>query len=384
MIDGVVSSGTAVAAPIRRVVEPFVYFPDHASAIFGLGGKTRGPNPNYCFHTNYFEYIPGVVIFHIILRNASATRGELEVRVHGYRPDNPDLGIKLVTGSRLDLTGLEADVQQIAVRISAIPGVHYAVFGHYTEPADLRASAIEIEAEEFGGEVAEDYGEGNVPDIDIAVGEVESVTALLAAQPATLYMPSSQACTNAQLASPQFLSEWPDVIGDTLSRWRQIYFLQVMQRFGFLRAGATGLLLGDAPATFEQQLSSFDCLIAGRTFEERGDPCKALEGGGHFDFVVCLNASQCAKSCGGMDKLISMALRRLSRRGIGVFVFDYRSTVITAPEDGSVVLNRADIEQLSLRMIGHGSDIAQLAFPSGIAADSVPADPSPFGFVVRR
>ena len=374
----------AIVAPVRRVVEPFVYFPDHASAIPGLGGKTRGPNPSYCFHTNYFEYLPGMVIFHIALCNVSATRGELEVRVHGYRPDNPDLGIKLVTGSRLGLAGLKADIEHISVRISAIPGVHYAVFGHYTEPADLRATAIEIEAEEFGGEVAEDYGEGNVPEIDIDVGEVETVTALLAEQPATLHMPGSQACTNAQLSSSQFLSEWPDVTGDLLSRWRQIYCLQVMKKFGFLRAGAAGLLLGNTPVTLEEQLSAFDCLIAGRTADESDDPGKVLESAGHFDFLVCLNASQYAHARGGMDQFISMALRKLSRRGIGIFVFDFHFTPAIQPENDAVMLSRADIERLSLRMIGHGSDIAQLAFPSGMGADSVPADPCPFGVVVRR
>jgi hypothetical protein len=252
-------------APVRRVVEPFVYFRDHASAIPGLGGRSRSPNPNYCFHTNYFEYLSGTVIFYVLIRNAKATCGEMEIRVHGYRPDNPDLGIKLVTGTRIALTDVTQDTLTVQLRISAIPGVHYALFAHYTDAADLRASAIDIEAEEWGGETSEDYNEGLAPDSMLTIPQTEAAGSLVSLQQATLDMPGSQPCTQAQLESAIFATCWPQIgqAGTPQERWRQIYTLEILRHLGFLTGGGSVLLLGPVPplsrTCFTPRIAWSDC-----------------------------------------------------------------------------------------------------------------------------
>ncbi|MGF7153892.1 hypothetical protein [Novosphingobium gossypii] len=374
-------------APVRRVVEPFVYFREHASAIPGLGGRSRSPNPNYCFHTNYFEYLSGVVVFHVFIRNARATRGEMEIRVHGYRPDNPDLGIKLVTGARIPLAEIDENTLTVQLRISAIPGVHYALFAHYTDPADLQASAIDIEAEEWGGETAEDYNEGVAPDSVLGMLAPEAAGSLVARRQATLTMPGSQPCTQAQLDSDIFRTSWPQVgpAADALSRWRQVYALEMLRHFGFLNGGGSVLLLGEAPAAFEDALHAQDCLIALRSPAEVANPDLALKGAGYFDIVVCLDVSSHCRSREDIATFIKLALRRLMRGGMAVLIFDYTDLPMAGgSDDDAPVLKREHIEQIALRVIGHGSTLVQLAFPSGTKSDILPADRVAFGFAVRR
>jgi hypothetical protein len=373
-------------APVRRLVEPFTYFREHASAIAGLGGRSRSPNPNYCFHTNYFEYRSGVVVFHVFVQHARASHGEMEIRVHGYRPDNPDLGIKLVTGTRVTLTDINQDTLAIQLRIAAIPGVHYALFAHYTEPSDLRASAIDIEAEESGGEGGEDedYNEGPAPDTTLNVVRPELASSLVARRQATLSMPGSQACTRAQLESEMFANCWPQIgSGETvIERWRQIYALEMLRHLGFLSGGGSVLLLGAAPASFEDVLHAQDCLVALRSSEEVADPALVLTSAGYFDIVICLDVSRYCKSREDVADFIKMALRRLMRGGTAVFIFDYAN--VSSPEDDPAVLRREHIEQIALRLIGHGSTLVQLAFPSGVKSDIAPSDRVPFGLTVRR
>ncbi|MCJ2180609.1 hypothetical protein [Novosphingobium album (ex Hu et al. 2023)] len=375
---------------VRRVVEPFVYFRDHASAIPGLGGKSRSPNPNYCFHSNYFEYLPGVVLFHIRILDAHSTRGELEVRVHGYRPDNPDLGIKLVAGTRLSLVDIGQDVLELTVRISAIPGVHYAVFGHYTEAADLRATAIDIEAEECGGESAEDYGDAQAPEIAFKAVLPEAVASLVADRPSSLSMPGSQACTLAQVQSDELMMGWPQLVaghdadGDLLTHWRQVYVLQVLERFGFLGVGASGVALGALPDGLENLLHTQDCLMAARTIEEVADPALTLRGSGHFDFLICLDGSAYFDSFGGFSAFVKAAMRRVLSGGIVILVFDFHAHPAVEADAGRCVLARFEIERLALSLIGHGATVAQLGFPSGRGTDVAPAAIVPFGLAVRR
>lgn len=146
---------------IKRIIEPFVYFPKHASAIPGLGGPHRGPDPNYCFHTHYFGYLPGEVRVHITFRKARATTGELSIRIHGYRPENQQLGIKLMAAERVRLEGLAGEDHTVVIRFASIPGVHYAAYGYFSAPSDLRADGIDMIAEELGGDDIENYQEAH-------------------------------------------------------------------------------------------------------------------------------------------------------------------------------------------------------------------------------
>src|SRR3954449_4167496 len=104
---------------MRREIEPFSFFLQHASAIPGLGGPNPGPDPNYCFHTPYHEYLPGIVIFRATLLEARASHGELALRVHAFRPESGQ-NASLVAGARMPLDQLGGESLDVAVRFAAL------------------------------------------------------------------------------------------------------------------------------------------------------------------------------------------------------------------------------------------------------------------------
>ncbi|AEG50341.1 hypothetical protein Sphch_2698 [Sphingobium chlorophenolicum L-1] len=370
---------------IKRIIEPFVYFPKHASAIPGLGGPHRGPDPNYCFHTHYFGYLPGEVRVHITFRKARATTGELSIRIHGYRPENQQLGIKLMAAERVRLEGLAGEDHTVVIRFASIPGVHYAAYGYFSAPSDLRADGIDMIAEELGGDDIENYQEAHAPPTMLTTSELIGVNALVTTNPAQLRFPNSQACTVGQIQSTEFGELWPQVgtHDDPVERWRQLYLLQVLEVFGFLQSGGRVLAVGPVPE------------LVLKIFEDRG--CQLLQilpGGGeeddqlpstlgHFDMVVCLNAMTASASWSTLTSFIDHATRRLTNGGLAVLMLDY-SAVPESRGEGTDGLSRPDIERLALRLISHGYDIAQLKFPSERQTDAPVRAIVPFGLVVRR
>ena len=70
----------AAECPQPKMLAPFAYFLDHSSALSGMGGSRQPPDPRYCFHTSYHDFLPGIVVFHIRLIRAQATYGEITIR----------------------------------------------------------------------------------------------------------------------------------------------------------------------------------------------------------------------------------------------------------------------------------------------------------------
>ena len=373
-------------SPTRRVIEPFVYFPSHASAIPGLGGSGRSPDPNYCFHTHYFDYQPGTVLIHITLLKATATVGELSVRIHGYRPEHPHIGIKLITSDRHDLSGLQDMDRAFAISFPSIPGVHYAAYGYFSEPSDLRAEGIEMSAEELGGDTVANYQEGMSPPSMLPIADLASANILIGEQSADLKFVTSQACTSAQLASTEFQELWPTVgcsTADPFERWRVIHALQTLATYGLLQPGSGGIAIGKCPRELEGALVEYGArLFCMETEAVRiGSLSPKL---GYFDFALCLNASSLAKTLGGAGTFVDQVLQRVMSGGFAIFSFDFFQPKPGAHSDVAPAgtLTKNDLEKIALRLIGHGCDVAQLKFPS--TTDQVSSASTPFNLVVRR
>lgn len=370
---------------IKRIIEPFVYFPNHASAIPGLGGPHRSPDPNYCFHTHYFGYLPGEVRIHITLQKARATTGELSIRIHGYRPDNQQLGIKLMAAERVLLDGLAGEDHTIVIRFASIPGVHYAAYGYFSAPSDLRAEGIDMIAEERGGDDIENYQEAHAPPTMLTTSELTGVNALVTTNPAQLRYPNSQACTLGQIKSSDFKCLWPRIESheDPVERWRQLFLLQVLDVFGFLQPGGHALVIGPIAAPIIQVLEDRGCQFLQIIPDDAKDDAQLPSTLGHFDMVICANAMTAAVAWPTLTNFVDHATRRLLGGGLAVLMLDYSFTS-TSNDREPYGLARSDIERLALRLISHGYDVAQLNFPSGRQADAPVRATVPFGLVVRR
>jgi len=384
-----------------REIEPFSYFPGHASAIIGLGGSELGPDPRYCFHTQYQEYRPGTVLFRIRISDARATVGELGIRVHGYRP-NSELEIVLVAGARMPLENLGGEDIESVLRIAAIPDVHYAIYGFFSEASDLRASRLTIFADELGGEEGEDFVSDDTMRSLFGVTVTDSPNRLIADGPPTFARPISQFMTGAQLRSVEYQCDWSDVAGqvhDQVARWEQLFALQTLKTYGFLQNGAGGLVVMNEHRPMTDVLQNRGCLIR-EVGVQNGVPAdpnwagrKVIDGdeldqiSGQFDFLIAITNPWWFRGKDDIFGFTMAALRKVLRGGLAVFVFaaDIGTEFQPKPEAESLAyLPRiVDIEQLVLRIIGHGSEVAQLNF-SGIDELGAPEGICPFGLIVRR
>jgi hypothetical protein len=367
---------------VKRIIEPFVYFPNHASAIAGLGGAHRSPDPNYCFHTHYFEYAPGRVLMHVTLLGAQACFGELSIRIHAYRPGNEALGIKMVGAHRENLAGLSGD-HRIAVKFAAIPGVHYAAYGFFTEASDITASGIDLIAEEFGNDDAGNYREADAPQTILVAHALEETTSLISAQAPTLQTPVSQICTKKQLDELDRWEPWSRAIagdGNQLDRWRQIFPLRVLERYGFLRKEARCLLLEPVSHELGSVLSDAGCFVERVGISERTEDRISAHDIGYFDFAICTHPAAWVQDRAAATSFIDQLLQNILSGGFAILVFDYDPASGTA----ETKLTKGDIERAAFHLLGHSHNVAQLNFSSGIGRDAPSSPETAFAMVIQR
>lgn len=391
---------------VRRAIEPFSFFFGHASAIPGLGGSNRGPDPNYCFHTPYHEYQPGIVLFRVTITGAKASHGELAARVHAFRPDSGH-DASLVTGSRTPLEGLAGEDLELVVRAPVVPGVQYALYGYFSEASDLRASGLSVTIEECGGDDPNDYVSSDTARSLFESSAIDSHHRLVADGPPCLAHPVSQPLTEDQLQSSEYLKHWLDLpahTGETGWRWRQVFALQTLQTYGMLRSGPTGLLLTDEPLPLGRLLRAQGCSLAETGVSDVSEAipadgaCPHRAGGipseeigpigGQFDFLIAMTKPDWFVDKAGFHGFVSAGLRRLLRGGIAVFLFDF-TRGRGHRSDGLLmstghIPDRQEIEQLAMRIISHGSDVAQLSFGVDVDGHGPLAEICPFGLIVRR
>jgi hypothetical protein len=116
-----------------------------------------------------------------------------------------------MAAERLLLDGLTGEDHTIVIRFASIPGVHYAAYGYFSVPSDLRAEGIDMIAEERGGDDIENYQEAYAPPTMLTTSELTGVNALVTTNAAQLRFPNSQGCTVGQIQSAEFRELWPQI-----------------------------------------------------------------------------------------------------------------------------------------------------------------------------
>jgi len=389
----------------RREVEPFSFFSQHASAIPGLGGDERSPDPNYCFHTPYHEYRTGAVIFTVNLAEARASYGELALRVHAFRPDSGE-NATLVAGNRIPLDDLNLPTLEISVRFSAVPGVLYALFGYFSEPGNLRAAGLTIFAEERGSDNPADFVSSEMARSLFEGKPIDNASRMIADRPPLFVLPLSQPMTAGQLASAEYRNSWPEIGEgvDPAIRWRQAYALQAVEAYGMLQEGASGLLVASEDMPIGGVLRSHGAsvtewrIVPGESTmdEVTGIDLSVPSGSsmnierltGQFDFLIALTNANWFRSKDQVFKFVTSMLRHVLRGGVAVFLFDHvnvqDSRRVQPGGAPDFPVYRTDIQQLAIRIIAHGSSVAQLKFADTTDSDEATGVSRPYGFVVRR
>lgn len=353
-----------------RAVEPFAYFPDQASAIAGFGGARPPVDPLYCLHTAYVPVQPGLTCFTLRLSDACASRGELTLRVHSYRPDGL-AGVTLVAGNRLQLDRLE-DGQagrqiDLPVRFRAVAGVHYALYGFFSEAADLRATAISVmlEEDDASGQAQADAA---LPEQDSAFAIEAAFTArqkLACSADQPLSLPLSRDCRTDEAQAA--LVEWPGL--SPIDAWTQSLCVHVLRHQGCLQPGATGLLQRENPR-LAALLSERGCVV------RHGEASDAER----FDFLIIDGPPHDAADHPAHYAYLLERCSRLLRGGLAVILTSYHPGAMP----GSDRIDRNALCQWALRLIASGYDVAQLRFSEAALLEWDREGVARFAMIVRK
>lgn len=345
-----------------RRLDAFSYYLQHASALPGFGGPGSAPDPRYCFHTHYEELQPGRTIFRLILTDAKASVGELTLRVHGYKP-GPDSDITLVAGTRklLAADGQVAATIELSVAFVALKGVQYALYGFFSEPSDLQVGDVEVIVEELHSDQTP-FVEAAAPCSHFSNPSVISPDRLHADGEPSLHNPTSQDCTHSQLpGSRRTAASEADC-----RQWENAVALAALEQYGQLDANAQGHLIGDVDGSLATAISV------------RGGNVAHRDAG--YDFIVCSGLEWPAASVDRYQFLQGM-ISNVLQGGLAIFFLRYAAHESQRSETHNI--DRNEIGQWALRLIGAGNDVAQLAFAPSAQRVADNEGRTPFVFIVR-
>lgn len=398
-----------------REIDPFGYLPQYASAVKPLGGAERGPDPKYGFHTPYFEYRPGTIIFTICFDGLTASKGELHLHLNAYIPNSGKNAVT-VRSIRTNMGELAAAESPIEVRVQAQPGVTYAVYGFFTEPTDASATKLSVHVAEWGDAANDIPVEASLP-TTFGAAPLERPSALIGKVRPSFSYPVSQVITPGQLGEADFAAWLPSLASmaaHSAEAWKRAFVLQALARYGMLESGAMALALGDA--TLVESVRARDCpvllgLLAHGAEVFAGDPdagvtVRAIDLDNlpddlyGFDFLWSIDTLARFATPAAAANFVGKAMRALRPGGFAVHTFDMLEASTRLPSDYARggILNRQEIERLALTLVAKGDEIAQLNFDDRANVDDVlrrnahfMEDGTPiaagvvaFGLIVRR
>lgn len=362
-----------------REIDPFAFFYNHASAIKGLGGDARSPDPRYCFHTPYVEVRPGVAWFELKLTGVRASHGELALRVHAFRPESGE-NASLAAAGRLNMWVDEKQDLHVKVRFGALRDVKYAFYGHFLEHGDIFADAVSVMLVEPEGE-EEVYIEP--PRSILAINEtkrdVRPANALIHNDPVRVRVPVSQDCGQSQLAEIGLSATNG---AEALAAWSEAFCLAAMKAYNVGGTGLEGQIVGPASPAFSRELTLAELSLRNMDVEPQASDAKMFA-----DFLLWPAGPPPEVDPFARWSRIKTWLARLKIGGMAVIHLRYKyeaGPLSAASAVDGAYLTRNEIGKWVLRLIGEGYSVAPMAFlPStdlvfdmdGLAA---------FNLIVRR
>lgn len=352
-------------------IDPFSYFPDHASAFAGLGGQAPPPDARYCFHTLYQTVPAGLASFSLTLRQVVSEPCELNVRVMAHRPG---VEVMMATSLRIYLDGSPQDELVHAIRFLAVENVEYALYAFLTEPVRVSASAIDIGLVSLGpakdGKPLQSR-ESRFIERDYLV----SAGKLYSSKRPTLLRPMSQTYSREQDLEIAEHDLWPGLTRELesgLERWRLVMPMQVLAHAGMTDPPVSGILLNPPAPTLHAALRQRGCEIAVITdSQHRADSADLY---GTADFVI--GYGSCIPVQSGsflMDDMLDL----LADGGLAIAIFN-----VPAAVEEHVFRNA--VQQIAFHLLGRGLGVAQIAKCEGQSWHGPAGADGAFALVVRK
>lgn len=362
-----------------REIDPFAFFYNHASAIKGLGGEGRSPDPRYCFHTPYVEVRPGQAWFELKLAGVHASRGELALRIHAFRPESGE-NASLAAAGRLDVTIDESQDLVTKVRFGALRDVKYAFYGHFLEDGEIFAEGVTVSLVEPDDQ-AEIYVEP--PRSALALQEdkrdVRPANALLHTNAVQVRAPVSQDCSRTQLTDIGL----PAGSGaEAIEVWSEAVCLAALRAYGVGGAGLEGFLVGAVSGGFWHELVAAQFMV-----QQLDAQPPAPDSGAFADFLLWPTGPQMDPDPALRWKTVRAWLARLKIGGLAVIRLPYRydpNPLRAASAVDGEHLTRNEIGKWALRLIAEGYSVAPIAF---LPASDLILDKdglAAFNLIVRR
>ena len=408
MSDGVASAGAG--AEHELALDPFVFFPNLASRIAGLGGPDIRPDDHYAFHTTYVRCAPGIASFRLKIDELAATTGTLVLRINAISL-KPGSHARLLKSQSIVLGDLVRHAGNHVIEFKAKGDMLYAVLGQIHTPTDAHAKGMTVYLS------GRDDGTGMIEDLIEARRTIfgkaaaRNVARLISMDRATLVNPVSQMCTSAQFDEPAY-ARWCDAMKTPMTRhrkqWEFVYILQVLERYGMLSAGASGVGFGVGVEPLPAVLAAMGCTVTATDLA--ADDSRAADWSATdqhvsavadlrrpdivaddiFDAAVSfrpvdMNAipqdltgfdfcwSSCAFEHLGSIKaglaFVRESLQTLKPGGIAVHTTELNlsSNRDTVDHESTVIFRRRDMEQLALDLVSRGHEVAQLNYDQGDA-----------------
>lgn len=350
-----------------RDVDPFDYWESHSSAIEGLGGRERSPDPRYLFHTRYHAIRAGRARFVVMLDGVRASFGELSVRVHAWKPES-DSNVSLVSGARMPLYGQEGAEFTLPVHFASQKDVLYALYGYLSEDSDVTAQTLQVaidEPDDAGAFLPEPPR--SVLAMELQPEEARPANALLHHGRLKTEHPVSQSCTVEQVAALGLLTglsgqERGENTDAAIARWSETLCLNALDTYGATAAGLEGLVVGPVSADHARLLARTASFA-----RVEGGPPPPRTSGDFFDFLLMPGGLETAAPADARARWETIAdwLARLKIGGLAMLGLCYRpdsDLVSSSAAADAGTLSRNEIGQWSLRLIGGGYSVAPMAF----------------------
>ncbi len=353
-------------------LDPFGYWPALRSRIRGLGGKEKGDDSNYVFHTSYVPMTPGPSVAEVSFDGLKAETGMISVRVFQHLATNvPAVTEHGKTTALLPSIGETERV--IKVPFEARGDAQYAVTGYVFGECEARAKALNISIGPRATEAEDPLRARSM------FGRLRArrVASLAADSPPSLAWPVSQGFSEDQTYEPAYAQLTADLPGDTPPpvRWETAYIIRVLEQYGRLEPGARGLAfaMSSDPAARHVQAAGCDLtsivLTPGETIAEACARTFATEDAGRgFDFIWTRSD---VFGAGGSTRalgLIEELLERMRPGGLGIHL-------VTTGGD----MDRNALNRIGVGIAAGGHVVAQLR-----PIDTAAYGAIPFGFVLRK
>jgi len=358
-------------------LDPFAFLASSASRIVGLGGDHPADDSAYAFHSPYGSLKTGQTTFVVRFHGLRASVGNLTLLVNALSPLAGSVArtVKMSAHPLRDI----ATTGELSVTVNTKAHLSYAVLGFIYGPTNASAEALEVEAFQSEGDVADSPADHEIVFTEFGDVKLRQMSLLASNLPATLANPVSQTPTNGQYLEPAF-AHWSRLIGRSQDAdeqtWARAYVLSALHCYGMMADGSCGFgVCADGQSVDAALLAagSASSLLTDSTVAAIPDNLSNQDYSWSIDAVQQPVLDAMAR--------VDILLHPLKIGGISVHVLPYDSGHPggnwTSSGDS---LTRSDLDRLILQLLTAGHDVAQLKI------SHAPSDPAAarVGIIVRK